>query len=175
MFLRSFGCSIFIFTVFCSFDKVLKILLLICTSDECFGTWTVVWISLTGVSWGISGWRTQLKIHYQFRFFSCGYRLRLEIWFEIDTLPTVSQNNPQIKNRNRVASSEESSPPVSPGLPTHSPILIWNPMTGLQHLLVPVWPVVCSQIYSVMQVEDMPCQRITFHPDDGGKLFTNQG
>ena len=40
--LRSFGCVLSIFAFVCSFDKVLQMILLICISDEYFGTWTVV-------------------------------------------------------------------------------------------------------------------------------------
>ena len=85
----------------------------------------------------------------------------------------MSQRNPQIKNCNRVASSEGSRPPVSPRLPLHTPVLIWNLVTSLQYLLGPVWPVASPQIYSVTQVQEMPSQGVTFHPGDAGKLFTN--
>ena len=38
VFIGVFGCFLSIFTIFCSFDKVLQIALLICISDEYFGT-----------------------------------------------------------------------------------------------------------------------------------------
>ena len=87
----------------------------------------------------------------------------------------MSQRHPQTKNCNRVASSEGSSLPVSRRLPQHTPVLIWNPVTGPQYFLGPVQPVACSQIYPVMQVEEMPSQWVTFHPGDAGRPLTNHG